>query len=311
MSWSTRALISRSAMSEATIERQEPFVAHPYESLRGVFAPERFPTEQQYLTGAQALERQSFARVWRIYYRSGGLLVTGVLVTPPELKAKSHPFIVFNRGGNRRFGMLTAPFIFRALLPLSRRNNALVFASNYRGVDGGEGQDEMGGADIEDVLALCRIACAHPAWNGIHSLMFGISRGGSMTFQALKEHAPVHAAAVIAGPTDFWQAEQERPEMVLEYEATMPDYAVRREEHFEGRSAIRWPQALARPLLLLHGDADWRVPVTHSIRLSEAMTVCGRPHQLVVYPRDDHGLSYNWEDALMRIGDWLHRFTGA
>ena len=60
----------------------------------------------------------------------------------------------------------------------------IVFASQYRGADGSEGQDEYCGADVQDVLSLLDIARAHSGWDGKHSLMMGWSRGTAMTYRA-------------------------------------------------------------------------------------------------------------------------------
>jgi dipeptidyl aminopeptidase/acylaminoacyl peptidase len=286
----------------------EPFVAHSHEVLvaAGVYPPERTPTPQMYAFSVKALQQQVYANVYRVFYRSGGYRFTGILVTPVEVKNGSHPIILFNRGGYRAFGMNTAGSILRHLLPLARRNNALVFASQYRQADGSEGQDEYCGAEIEDVLSLLAIARAHPSWDGKHSLMVGWSRGTAMTYGAIKRGAQIGAAVCVAGIADFWAMETHRPvfrEKV--FPQTMPDFEHRREAHYFERSAIRWPQLLCVPLFLMHGDKDERAEIAETLRLADELAARKLPHQLVVYPGDDHGLNYNFEDAMARMGEWM------
>ena len=171
-------------MHEPQLLSQEPFVAHKPDDLirNNVFPKDRAPPPQFYAMTVKMLQVQSFAKLWRISYRSGDFIVTAFSQRQCRFTIRLIP-LSFSIAVETEVSMLTATMAARYLLPLSRRNNALVFASNYRGVDGGEGRDELGGADIEDVLALTRIALAHPGWDGKHSLMFGNSRGGMMTYR--------------------------------------------------------------------------------------------------------------------------------
>jgi dipeptidyl aminopeptidase/acylaminoacyl peptidase len=88
---------------------------------------------------------------YRITYLSDGLKVTGFLAEPKE-KGK-YPCIIANRGGNRAFAQWDT---LRMALYLGRMSTwgYVVIASQYRGNDGGEGQEEFGGKDVNDVLNL-------------------------------------------------------------------------------------------------------------------------------------------------------------
>ncbi len=65
-------------------------------------------------------------------------------------------------------------------------NGFVVVASQYRGADGGEGKEEYGGADIADVLNLIPLAKSLGYADMKNVFMFGNSRGGMMTYLALK-----------------------------------------------------------------------------------------------------------------------------
>lgn len=64
--------------------------------------------------------------------------------------------MIFNRGGNRERSKLT-PWMADGFYEFVSRE-FVVIASQYRGVDGGEGSDEYGGGDVHDVLNLVPLA---------------------------------------------------------------------------------------------------------------------------------------------------------
>ena len=53
----------------------------------------------------------------------------------------------------------------------------VVLASQYRGNDGGEGRDEVGGADVADVMALMQVALRLPYTDAANVFLYGLSRG--------------------------------------------------------------------------------------------------------------------------------------
>ena len=85
-----------------------------------------------------------------------------------------------------------------------------MLASQYRGNDGGEGRDEFGGEDIHDVLNLIKMAKSLPFIDSSKIVMIGFSRGGMMTYLAIKHGAQIKAAAVAGGITDLGQMYNDR-----------------------------------------------------------------------------------------------------
>ena len=49
---------------------------------------------------------------------------------------------------------------------------------------------------------------------------------------------------------------------------------------------------------------------TRTQRLAAELAARNLSHALVVYPGDDHGLTYNFEDMLARISDWMRIHPG-
>ena len=61
------------------------------------------------------------------------------------------------------------------------------------------------------------------------------------------------------------------------------------------------------PTLVLHGELDWDAPVEQGYTLHRALKDLGVETQLVVYPREPHGLSEyeHRRDLLTRLRDWM------
>lgn len=64
----------------------------------------------------------------------------------------------------------------------------VVVASQYRGNDGGEGIEQFGGDDVNDVLNLIPVLNQLPKADTSRVGIEGGSRGGMMTYLAMKNH---------------------------------------------------------------------------------------------------------------------------
>ena len=257
-----------------------------------------------------AYPQANFARLrdgsiecWEITYRSDGLNVAGYLVRPRRVDDRPLPAIIYNRGGNRDFGQLV--FADVAAFAGWAQQGFIVLASQYRGSSGSEGNDEFGGADLNDVLNLFPLA-RDVGVDMRNVFMVGFSRGGLMTYMALKHGAPVNAAVVMGGPTDLALVANSRPEMLEVYRELMPEFDRRAQEHLRARGALHFADRLNVPLLILHGGADWRVPPDQARALAQRLVHLGKPFELVVYADDDHGLNNNLVDARKRLVGWFN-----
>ena len=90
--------------------------------------------------------------LFSITYLSDGLRVKGYLALPRSAQG-ALPSVIYNRGGNRDFGALTdVRAMFTCGLIASWGYCAV--ASQYRGNAGGDGQEEFGGVEVNDILNL-------------------------------------------------------------------------------------------------------------------------------------------------------------
>jgi dipeptidyl aminopeptidase/acylaminoacyl peptidase len=244
-----------------------------------------------------------------LFYLSKGHKVEGFLLRPAARGATPLPAIIYNRGGTGDYSRIDAPML--AEMRLLVQQGFVVAASNYRFVGELARKDEWGGADLDDVLNLIPLLKSRPEVDSRNLFMLGVSRGGLMTYLALKHQAPVNAAAVIAGTTDITRYPAERPEFVLGWEGydgwakVWPDFIKRSKQILEERSAVYWPEQIKAPVLILHSRTDSRVPVEQAIALAEKLQERGGEYELIVYGRDGHSLPLHREDRNRRIVEWF------
>ncbi len=286
------------------------FIPHPYAQLTGEEAILPGMTEALYQRALDRYEAMEDFSIERIFYKSHGWKVTGLRMSPVEAAEGSLPLIIFNRGGNREYGKLTINYIMAVLIPLLRKKPMLMLAPQYRGNDGGEGREDLGVEDVEDVLSLIALGKDDPRWDGKNVFMFGWSFGGFKTYNAIRAGAKVNAAVIGAGPVDMGATAAARPDMEAHvYAELIPDWYENRQANIEARSAIYWPEKLKdTPLLLLHGDKDWRVDVEQARRMDAALTAINAPHRYIEYAGGDHGLMHQRPDWMEAIVNWLTQY---
>jgi dipeptidyl aminopeptidase/acylaminoacyl peptidase len=238
-------------------------------------------------------------RCERIVYESDGLRIRGYLWTPAELPAgKKLPLIVFNRGGTGDDSKLRAntQFGFERFV----RAGYAVIGSQYRGNDGSEGVDEVGGSDVRDVLRLTTLARDLPFIDGRNVFAVGYSRGAMMTLAALRDGAGFNAVALVGLPADFRTPAFDRLFARMQGDAT----AARAQ-----RSAVTFADKIAAPVLLLQGSGDPLVSVaTQTLPFVARLQSLRKTYELVLYDGDSHGLIFNGPDRDDRMLAWFARF---
>lgn len=264
---------------------------------------EKVEGQQQWKPEYKYLDSITMAR---ITYLSDGLKVTGLMVRP---KAKgSYPCIIFNRGGNRDFGQLLVAHA-ATLLGKMASQGYVVIATNYRGNGGGEGREEFGGADVNDVLRLIDVLSEVEGADTSRIGMMGWSRGGMMTYLAVSRTHKIKAVVVGAGMSDLTIID--RPEMEKQvYAELIPDYEQNKEEELRKRSAVHFAEQLPKdvPFLLLHGNADWRVKSTQALKMALAFEEQRIPYRLMIFEGADHGISEFRVEVGRETMSWFDRF---
>jgi len=226
---------------------------------------------------------------FKIIYLSDGLKVTGYLSMPK--KAGKYPCIIFNRGGNREFSALNDNFVLRVLGEVANWGYVVV-GSQYRGNAGGEGKEEFGGSDVNDILNLIPFLSHIDKADTSRIGMFGWSRGGMMTYLALTKTNQIKAAVVGSGAADAFINTKKRPGMDSVYAELVPGYFQNRDSVLKTRSAVYWADKICKttPLLLLCGSADWRVSPEEQLEMVNKLYENKHPLRFEFFEGGQHSL---------------------
>ncbi len=249
----------------------------------------------------------------RVVYESDGLRIVGFLAYPKGVAegAARLPCVLFNRGGNRDFGAHTPENFLNRARRITEWGYVL-FASNYRGSPGSEGQDEFGGNDVHDVHNAIRVF-DHLAFADHDRIgMWGHSRGGMMTYIALTKTDRIRAAVIGAGVTDLERMIALRPEMDTEVAAQIvPNWKTERAQSIEARSAVRFADRLPAnvPILLVHGTADMRVDPRDSMDMARALFASRKPVSLLLIEGADHAITERRDEYYQAARVWMDRYV--
>ncbi len=250
--------------------------------------------------------------IFEITYLSDGLKIQSFAAIPQ--KEGKYPVIIFNRGGNRDFGALS--FLkqkwkssFAANISKIASSGYIVIGCNYRGGGKSEGSDEFGGKDVNDILNLIEVVKELPKANSDKIGMYGWSRGGMMTYLALTKSNQIKAAVIGAGRTDLTIIDRPKMETNV-YAELIPDYWKNKETELKNRSALFFADKFPKnvPILLLHGNADWRVKSTNALQMALKFEEYRIPYRLKIFEGAGHGIREFRKEKEEEVISWFDRF---
>jgi dipeptidyl aminopeptidase/acylaminoacyl peptidase len=157
----------------------------------------------------------------------------------------------------------------------------------------GYGQDfiarayhQWGARPFADLMAATDAAVARPDIDGSRTAMMGGSYGGYMAnwiaghtgrFRAIVSHASLWTLDQMFGTTDlpmFWRPQFGDP-------LTSP-------ERYEANSPHRHIASIRTPMLVIHGNKDYRVPVGEALRLWWDLNRHGAEAKFLYFPDENH-----------------------
>jgi len=246
--------------------------------------------------------------VYSITYLSDGLKIRGLMAKPK--KEGNYPCVIYNRGGNRDFGSLVVAHGAITLGQIAKEGY-IVIASQYRGNGGSEGKEEFGGKDVNDITILPEVLKEIQGADTERIGMYGWSRGGMMTYIALSKMEGIKAAVVGGAPSNAYSNIEDRPEMETKVMAELiPNYTDNKDIELEKRSAIKWADKFPKnvPILMLHGNADWRVKPEQSLNLALEFEKHRIPYRLIVFEGGDHGISEHKQEVNEQVIKWFNKY---
>ena len=245
-----------------------------------------------------------------------GLGLDGLLVLPPGKTRDDGPFplVTLVHGGpyGRWPDSLQLSWVFPGQWLAA--NGYAVFLPNPRGgmghghafaasVAGSVGEDDY--ADVISGLdRLVAESVADPERLGIG----GWSQGGFMAAWAIGQTDRFKAAVMGAGVSDWGMMVAESDVQHFEAECGgSTGWEGPGPHRHDELSPISYATNISTPVLILHGEKDERVPVSQGRYLARALREFQRPFELVVYPREPHGIrERNHQiDILRRSRAWF------
>ncbi len=245
-----------------------------------------------------------------------GQEMRGMLVTPPGYEeGRRYPLVVNVHGGPtwlwtdhlhlnwHDWGMWLALQGFVVLLPNPRgsagRGNAFARA-NVGDIGGGDYQDVMAGVD--DLIAR-GIADAERLGIG------GWSYGGTLTPWTLTQTDRFRCAVMGAGICN-WISFSGTCDIRIFGDVLFGAELHRDAAPLWERSALSRVAKVRTPTLIVHGEADARVPVSQGREFYSALRHMGIATEFVAYPREGHqvGERQHQRDLLIRVRDWFARY---
>jgi dipeptidyl aminopeptidase/acylaminoacyl peptidase len=249
--------------------------------------------------------------------KKDGKTIYGLLFTPPDFQAgRRYPTVVQIHGGPEWVWWQGWYGSWHEWAQLLASHGYVVLLPNPRGSDGqgwrfaAANVEDWGGMDLVDILdgvdQLVAQGIADPDRLGIG----GWSYGGFMTSWTVTQTHRFKAAVVGAAVTDlfsFHGTTDITPTFLKDYFRGLP-YG--RDEVYRKHSAMSFVQNVKTPCLVLHGEADRRVPVTQGWELYSALKQLGVATEMVTYPREEHPIHEraHQADLLARVLDWFDRY---
>lgn len=232
----------------------------------------------------------------RFTYQSDSIPVKGYLIQPKNTGL--FPCIIFNRGGHGEVGEMTDAFTSR-LIEYSAMG-FVVIATQYRGgCKNCEGNDEIGGKDINDVMNLFPLIDKMTNIDTSRIVMIGASRGGINTCQAVTKTNRIKLAILMYSPANLYVNVSKRP--VME-NVVLPNFITDYWEHRDSilieRSPVFWVDKFSKSttIVIMHGTEDKKAFYEEAVELHDKLKKSGRNSILESFNNGNHGLTSDWEN---------------
>ena len=253
-----------------------------------------------------------------VRWKNDGLEIEGVLLKPVGYKPGTrYPLLVVAHGGpagahtngyrvgGLEGGQLWAGQGWAVFYPNPRGS------TNYGNAFLRANIGDWGGGDYRDIMTGVDALVARGVADPDRMAHIGWSYGGYMTAWVITQTNRFKAAMVGAGLTNLvsMYGTNDIPNLMVPYFDGHPKKETL--ALYTGRSAMTHVDKVTTPTLILHGANDDRVPPAQAHELFRALKDRGKPVELVLYPREGHGITeyYHLKDRLTRIQEWVTRHT--
>ncbi|HTS26851.1 MAG TPA: S9 family peptidase [Bryobacteraceae bacterium] len=248
-----------------------------------------------------------------------GKEIEGLLTLPPNYQAgKQVPLILNIHGGPA--GAFNETFIGASgLYPIASfaARGWAVLRANPRGSTNyglpfrSSNVDDWGGGDYADLMSGVDAVIAMGVADPSRMAVMGWSYGGYMTNWVVTQTNRFKCAATGAGLSNLismWGTNDIPTTLDDYFEGTWYEQP----ERYIKMSPLAHIGNAKTPMLILHGEADIRVPTTQGREMYTALKRMGTPVEMVTYPRTPHGPQEPKFvlDIMHRHLDWVAKYLG-
>lgn len=295
----------------STTERPNEIVALPIEG--GTFETITGVNDDVYAT----LELPTVKERW--ITSTDGAKVHCWVVYPPGFKPqRKYPMLTYCQGGPQ--SPISQWFSYRWNFHLMAAQGYIVLAVNRRGLPGfGQAWNDQisrdwGGQAMQDILSATDDMFLEPYVDREHTAAIGASFGGYTVYWLMGHDQKDRFATMIAhcgvfnlesmyGATEelwfptwdiggpYWRGSESR-------------------EEYDRNSPHRFVQNWDTPLLVIHGQKDFRVPVTEGMQAFTAARLQGVPARFLYFPEEGHWVLSPQNGVLWHrvFFEWLDRW---
>ncbi|GIP21334.1 S9 family peptidase [Paenibacillus sp. J22TS3] len=200
-----------------------------------------------------------------------------------DLMSRKWPVFIYCRGGMGNFGSVRTSW-----LEHFTRHGHIVFAPCYRGNESGEGRDEFGGADREDVFSAFRLLQNFPFVDENRISVMGFSRGSINAALTAAELKDTHRLILWSGVSDLAKTYEERISLRRMLKRVLGGTPARRPGAYAARSPIQFAERIHCPVLIMHGTSDVQVDYSHGLTMYHKLMELGMTAELHSYSGYGH-----------------------
>ena len=191
-----------------------------------------------------------------------------------------------------------------------------VFTVDQRGAPGHGAEytarAEMGGGDIDDVVAAAQYLADLPQIDAARLSVLGTSRGAYSALLGLAREPSLWQRAVLLmglyEPARLVEAETSDPGSLLPSHPDVGPDDIRAYFDDPRRQPLHALKSVGTPLFIVHGEADQVVPVQQALDLADRAEQLGLPAHLVTVPglgHDNEHAGAEWSELWPRIIEFL------
>lgn len=217
------------------------------------------------------------------------------VIYPPDFdKTKKYPALLYCQGGPQ--SAVSQFFSYRWNFQLMAANDYIIIAPNRRGLPG-FGQEwndaisgDWGGQAIDDYLSAIDEIKKEPFIDEDRIGSIGASYGGYSVYYLAGMHEKRFKCFIShcgLFNLESWYGTTEELFFANEdigghyYQATLPEGYQKNSPH---KMVHKWDT----PMLIFHGEQDFRVPVNQGLEAFQACQIMGVPSKLILFPEENH-----------------------